>query len=66
VSNLDCIRCPRDDVGQLWKNFVFSERLKRRSYEGHYGSTYFWRTYQGQELDFVEEQEGKRKGYEWK
>jgi hypothetical protein len=52
----------RDDVGQFWKNFVFSERLKRRSYEGLYGSTYFWRTYQGQEIDCVEEQESKREG----
>jgi len=49
----------RDDVGQLWENFVFIERLKKESYEGFYGSRYFWRTYQGQEVDFIEEIEEK-------
>jgi uncharacterized protein len=58
----------RDDVGALWENFVFSERLKKRSYENIYGYTYFWRTYSGDEIDLVEERDGKLHGYEikWK
>jgi len=56
----------RNDVGQLWENFIFTERLKNRSYRGRYEQTYFWRTYQGQEIDFVEERDGKLHGYEVK
>ncbi len=56
----------RDDVGQLWENFVFMERLKRRSYQGIHGNVYFWRTYQGQEIDFIEERDGKLEAYECK
>ncbi len=56
----------RNDVGALWENFIFAERLKYRSYNNIYGSNYFWRTHQGQEVDFVEERDGKLYGYECK
>jgi predicted AAA+ superfamily ATPase len=56
----------RDDVGALWENFVVSERAKYRSYNKIYGSSYYWRTHQGQEVDLVEEREGKLYGYECK
>ncbi len=56
----------RDDQGPLWENFLFSERLKWASYRRWYGSRYFWRTYGGHEIDFVEEQDGQLKGYEAK
>ncbi len=45
----------RLDVGALWENFIISELRKKRSYAGWYGRSYFWRTYQGQEIDYVEE-----------
>ncbi len=48
----------RDDVGMLWENFVFSERLKRNTYQRHYANYYFWRTYDRKEIDFVEEYGG--------
>jgi predicted AAA+ superfamily ATPase len=56
----------RNDVGQLWENFVFVERLKRRTYASLHANVYFWRTYDQQEIDFVEEREGKLFGYECK
>lgn len=56
----------RNDAGQLWENFIYSERLKKLSYENIPGYTYFWRTYDGKEIDLVEEREGKLFGYEMK
>ena len=56
----------RNDIGQLWENFVFIERLKSSSYKGFYGSRYFWRTYQGQEIDFIEKIENKLMAFEAK
>ena len=56
----------RNDVGQLWENFLVTERIKKWAYQGIYGSRYFWRTYGGQELDMVEEREGTLWGYEFK
>ena len=56
----------RDDVGKLWENFLFMERMKKRAYDGIYANAYFWRTWDGQEIDCVEEREGKIFGYEFK
>lgn len=58
----------RNDIGQLWENFIFTERLKKRAYKEIFGSAYFWRTYQRHEIDLVEEREGKLFAYEikWK
>ncbi|MEN8263241.1 MAG: ATP-binding protein [Nitrospirota bacterium] len=56
----------RNDVGILWENFVAVERFKKCAYQNIYGSFYFWRTYDGQEIDIVEEREGVLYGYEFK
>jgi len=56
----------RNDVGQLWENFVIVERLKQRAYKPIYANAYFWRTYQGQEIDLVEERDGQLFAYEIK
>lgn len=56
----------RLDVGALWENFIISELRKKRSYAGWYGRSYFWRTYQGQEIDYVEEIDGAFNLYEIK
>jgi predicted AAA+ superfamily ATPase len=56
----------RNDVGQLWENFVLTERLKKRTYHRIHANTYFWRTYQQKEIDLVEEREGGLFGYEFK
>jgi len=56
----------RNDVGQLWENFIMIERIKRRAYAPIYANTYFWRTYDQQEIDLVEERDGGLFGYECK
>lgn len=56
----------RNDNGMLWKNFMFTERLKKQHYTKIYSNNYFWRTYDQKELDMVEERDGKLFGYEFK
>ena len=56
----------RNDIGQLWENFIFMERLKHRKYRAIYANRYFWRTYDQQEIDLVEERDGRLHGYEIK
>jgi len=56
----------RNDVGFLFENFMFSERLKNNAYKNKFGSIYFWRTYDGQEIDLIEERDGNLIGFEFK
>jgi len=56
----------RIDKGALWENFIISERIKYLNYNEFYGSYYFWRTTQQQEIDFIEEIDGKIYAYEFK
>jgi hypothetical protein len=56
----------RNDIGQLWENFLIIERLKRNAYLNQRTSTYFWRLNTGAEIDYVEEKEGQFSGYEFK
>ena len=56
----------RNDMGMLWENFMFSERMKYREHHGIRANIYFWRTYSGQEIDMIEEREGLLYGYEFK
>ncbi|MCD4736306.1 MAG: ATP-binding protein [Bacteroidales bacterium] len=58
----------RRDSGQLWENFLLSERLKLHNNSLSGSRMYFWRTYDQQEIDLVEETAGKLKAYEikWK
>lgn len=65
IDNLKQIK-DRNDIGQLWENFLIIERMKTLSYKQEYGSIYFWRTYTGAELDYVEERDGGFWGYEFK
>jgi len=56
----------RQDQGQLWENFVISERVKFQSYQRLHTSNYFWRTYDQQEIDWIEENNGELYAYEMK
>lgn len=56
----------RSDIGALWENYLVSERQKRNSYNDHFCNTYFWRTKQQQEIDYIEEYEGNLHAYEFK
>jgi len=65
ISNFNQINL-RDDVGKLWENFLVTERLKWQEYKPMGANNYFWRTWDGSEVDWVEEREGKLFGYEFK
>jgi len=56
----------RDDVGKLWENFVIAEKYKDQLGLGYKTNLYFWRTYEGQEVDLVEEKGGGLIGWEIK
>lgn len=56
----------RNDLGQLWENFMILERIKRNAYRGVSANYYFWRTYDQKEVDFIEERGGGLYGYEFK
>lgn len=56
----------RNDIGALWENFLFIERLKFRSYRARYANQYFWRTYEQKEIDLIEEYDGAFHAYEFK
>lgn len=56
----------RNDAEQLWENFLMIERIKVLAYKNISASPYFWRTYSGAELDYIEERESKLFGYEFK
>jgi predicted AAA+ superfamily ATPase len=56
----------RNDVGTLWENYLVSERMKVNSYTGFYGYSYFWRTQQQQEIDYLEELDGRLNAFEFK
>jgi uncharacterized protein len=56
----------RNDKGALWENFLMSERLKKNSYTKHYCNTYFWRTFDQAEVDYIEEYSGALHLFEFK
>ena len=56
----------RTDVGALWENYLASERVKFQNYTQKTVTNYFWRTYDQQELDWLEEENGILHGYEFK
>jgi len=56
----------RRDIGALWENFLISERLKQKNYKLSLARSYFWRSRQQQEVDYVEEDGGEIRGYEFK
>jgi hypothetical protein len=65
ISNFNALAL-RQDKGALWENFLISERIKYLKYHKIYAKTYFWRTAQQQEIDWVEEMDGKITAYEFK
>jgi len=56
----------RFDKGSLWENFLLSERRKRNHYLSETPNTYFWRTRDQAEIDYIEESGGKLYAYEIK
>jgi len=56
----------RTDIGPLWENYLMAERIKRQEYAGFYGKRFFWRTIQNQEIDLIEDIDGKLSAFEFK
>jgi uncharacterized protein len=56
----------RTDAGILWENFIISERFKFLSNKDIDFKRFFWRTTQQQEIDYIEETEGKLSAFELK
>ncbi|MDE6007038.1 MAG: ATP-binding protein [Muribaculaceae bacterium] len=46
---------PDTEKGALWENFIISERMKRNLNHKLGIRSYFWRTYDHQEIDLIEE-----------
>lgn len=65
ISNFKIIE-GRQDTGSLWENYLISERRKKNAYSGNYAVSYFWRTKDGQEIDYIEEKDGEILGFEFK
>lgn len=56
----------RQDKAALWENFLIAERLKQNAYKGSLASIYFWRTRYQQEIDLIEDENGKLSAFEFK
>lgn len=56
----------RSDVGELWENYLISERIKKQNYTKMEMKNYFWRTYDQQEIDWLETQADLMFAYEFK
>lgn len=56
----------RQDVGALWENYLISERIKANYNNGLGKEFYFWRTYDRQEIDLIEESSNSITALEFK
>lgn len=56
----------RQDVGALWENYFISERKKFNHYQRNFAKSYFWRSFQQQEIDLIEQENGELRAYELK
>jgi predicted AAA+ superfamily ATPase len=56
----------RNDKGKLWENYLISERIKFNNNFMVKKNYYFWRTYDQQEIDFIEEYNQELSAFEFK
>ncbi len=56
----------RSDIGALWENYLISEKMKANSYSGKNSESFFWRTTQQQEIDYIEAENENIKAFEFK
>lgn len=56
----------RADAGALWENFLVSERMKFNAYNGQWANSWYWRTKDQKEIDYVEEKDGVMNAFEFK
>ncbi len=65
INNFNPLRI-RNDVGALWENFCVIERMKHNHNHRIFPNTYFWRTYDQKEIDYIEEEGGMLNAFELK
>jgi hypothetical protein len=56
----------RSDVGNLWENFMISERVKFNNNNNIDNNIYFWRTHSKKEIDYIEDRDGNLYAFEFK
>ena len=56
----------RTDVGELWENFLIAERMKMNSYNTSFAQSWFWRTQNQKEIDYIEDEDGILHAFEFK
>lgn len=56
----------RSDIGMLWENFIIAERVKFARSIAHHKRSFFWRTADQKEVDYIEEYDGDIHAYEIK
>jgi len=65
IGNMNAIEF-RNDIGALWENYIISERIKHQKYVKMLVYNYYWRTYDQQEIDWIEDRGGVLHTYEFK
>ena len=65
ISNFQMVE-NRTDTGALWENFVIAERMKMLNNRHITASSWFWRTQQQNEIDYIEERGGHLQAVELK
>lgn len=65
INNFNSIQL-RSDIGALWENLLVSERRKRNEMRRNFPNNYFWRTWDQQEIDYIEEEGGVLHAFEIK
>ena len=65
IGNMNPIEL-RNDIGALWENYIIGERIKYQKYSRMLVYNYFWRTYDQQEIDWIEDRGGMLHAYEFK
>ncbi|MDR1881082.1 MAG: ATP-binding protein [Tannerellaceae bacterium] len=56
----------RSDIGALWENYIISERQKKLEYDLMWRNSWFWRTTDQKEIDYIEEGDGQIQAFEFK
>ncbi|MDR1730087.1 MAG: ATP-binding protein [Prevotellaceae bacterium] len=56
----------RSDIGALWENYIISERQKKLEYDKMWRNSWFWRTIDQKEIDYIEEGDGQIHAFEFK
>lgn len=67
INNFSPIELRSDkEKGALWENYLISERIKANAYSQKSANIYFWRTKGQQEIDYIEETDGRLEAFEFK